>query len=136
MGFIFAVAQIIAVFFTLRFFVVRFKESIEKIVKKISDADLCEAWSKIVIFSIYVIGLLFGMQTSIYFNRVAVKMLGGLDVASFWIYEVFRSCVFALFGAILVLMVLFICSVVVYVFKNGGKSELKGEVKPSDIEEV
>lgn len=129
MGLGLMVVKFAAAFITLTVVIVVFGYGINRMLKSISDTDLSNTWFNIVIFSIYAVGITCGMHIGtsfIYISSLIHKSPEGVDKVLFWIYETLKACFLSLFGAALILLVLFVVSAVVCAIKSGVKKDTRG----------
>ena len=106
----FAVSTIVARFF---------REPLDKILSRIIADDISKAWSKYLIFAIYVTGISSGVRIWDLEKYITEPRFEGAKIVNLtaerWVLEVYRTAISTLQGIAWMLLVFFVFALVAYV---------------------
>lgn len=108
-----------------------FKKSISKILNRIISDQISGAWSKYLIFAIYVTGISSGVRVWDLEKYITKPHYEGSEIVRLtmerWILEIYRTIIETLQGVAWMLLVFFIFALVAYVIVRAF--EMKNKVK-------
>jgi hypothetical protein len=122
----FAVSTIVARFF---------RQPIDKILARIITDDISKAWSKYLLFAIYVTGISSGVRIWDLEKYITQPQFEGAKIVNLtgqrWVLEVYRTVIETLQGIAWMLLVFFVFALVVYIIVRAFElKRQKPEPKP------
>ena len=108
-----------------------FQKPIDKILQRLVAEDIYTAWSKYILFAIYVVGISGGVRIWDLERYITPQTQGGAILqltGERWVLELYRTIIGTLQSVAWMLLLFFIFALIAYVIVKG--LELRKQVKP------
>ncbi len=110
-----------------------FKKPIDKILVRIISDEISKAWSKYLMFAIYITGISSGVRVWDLEKYITKPMLEHAEIVQLtterWVLEVYRTVIGTLQGVAWMLLVFFIFALIAYVIVRAFELKKSGEPK-------